>query len=406
MIVFGAIVALWSMYLLMDCSFKTNQVKYSELVGKTIGKGWAKFFEIVIIIYSFGSIVCYQITISTFFPTILVNFGVDPEFANKALVRDAQIILFSIMIFPLALVRNLYGLRYATMLGVVAVFYIVIVVVLETAPYHHLFWDPDNIKMAEFSLDTLTAFAVTAFAYTCHTNIFPIRKELSRAAEHRMQKIFNRAVAFETILYLTVAFAGFWSLGNTTPDLIIQRPPLAGSRDILMTIGRVAITLNLVIALPININPCRMQILTMMGKDEPFNKSLHLGITAILLFGSAGLAIIFPDIISAFSILGGSCSVMLSMTFPGILYLKLSKDKWTHPRNLLFGTMTFLLSLAGFAATAITLLQKFGVLKAREQSKDKQALLFFLLVTCCCVVPSPFFSCFEACNFHPRLYCS
>ena len=54
-----------------------------------------------------------------------------------------------------------------------------------------------------------------------------------------------------------------------------------------------------------------------MGRKEKPNNFEHGFVTAIILFGTASIGCIYPEIISAFSILGGTCSVMLVMTFPG-----------------------------------------------------------------------------------------
>ena len=41
--------------------------------------------------------------------------------------------------------------------------------------------------------------------------------------------------------------------------------------------------------------------------------------------GSAGIAILFPDVISAFSFVGGTGGVLTSVTFPMAIYVKQSK---------------------------------------------------------------------------------
>jgi len=59
-------------------------------------------------------------------------------------------------------------------------------------------------------------------------------------------------------LYLVVGIAGYWSLGNNTPDLVIKRTPIPGSNDIMMTIAKVGFTINLSFCLPLNISPERL----------------------------------------------------------------------------------------------------------------------------------------------------
>ena len=89
---------------------------------------------------------------------------------------------------------------------------------------------------------------------------------------------------------------GYLSLLNETPNIILDRIPLPGSSDIAISIARIAIVLNLSVSVPININPGRT----------------HL---------SMFVSLVFPDILAAFSFLGGACSVVIGITFPGFCLL-------------------------------------------------------------------------------------
>ena len=62
------------------------------------------------------------------------------------------------------------------------------------------------------------------------------------------------------LLYLTIAVAGYLSFLDTTPELIISRPALSGSKDIFMIIGRLAMTFNLITCLPLSYHPMRREI--------------------------------------------------------------------------------------------------------------------------------------------------
>ena len=119
-------------------------------------------------------------------------------------------------------------------------------------------------------------------------------------------------------MYLSMAVIGYLSMMARPVGLITDRvpPPSFGNADIFMPIGRIAMTVNLLIALPVNLNPCRSQILMLMKKHEEYNQARHVIITGILLFGSAGLAILYPDINSVFGIIGGTSSTMIGITFP------------------------------------------------------------------------------------------
>jgi len=210
-----------------------------------------------------------------------------------------------------------------------------------------------------FGRAIVSSFAITTFAYTCHTNIFPIRVELVRPLELRMRKIFNRAVGLEWIMYMCMGIFGYLSMMDNPQELITERkaPSEFGSLDLAMLIGTMAMTLNLVIALPVNINPCRIQILNVMKIDPygEFNKTRHIAITGICLFSSAALALVYPQVAAAFGILGGTCSTLLGITFPIAIYLHLSKDPMSHPLNIIMLIVAVVFTCAGFSGAVIVL---------------------------------------------------
>lgn len=124
----------------------------------------------------------------------------------------------------------------------------------------------------------------------------------------------------EVALYAILAISGYFSIykDNNPEDLILQK-----SNSIAMVIGRIAMILFLFIAIPININPGRTQVVNVLkGNSDPdteetFNKKNHVIITAIFLFGPCVIGIFFPKINSVFSFLGGACSTLFGITFPG-----------------------------------------------------------------------------------------
>ena len=113
---------------------------------------------------------------------------------------------------------------------------------------------------------------------------------------------------------------GYLSLLNETPNIILDRIPLPGSSDIAISIARIAIVLNLSVSVPININPGRTHLFILLKTDGK-SKVVHYFATFLFLFGSMFVSLVFPDILAAFSFLGGACSVVIGITFPGFCLL-------------------------------------------------------------------------------------
>ena len=112
---------------------------------------------------------------------------------------------------------------------------------------------------------------------------------------------------------------GYLSFLELTPKLINLRPKLDPlDADILMTIGDLFISVTIaILATPVRLGPCREQILVLLDKtDKAHDPKWHYGITALIIFSAAFLAILFPDVYVYFSFIGGSFAVLISITFP------------------------------------------------------------------------------------------
>ena len=170
------------------------------------------------------------------------------------------------------------------------------------------------------------------------------------------------------LLYIVIAVAGYLSFLDKTPELVIQRPPLDGTKDILMIIGRLAMTFNLITCLPLNIHPVRRELFTKifrMTREPSFLEwfIVTLAILCVIIL----ISILFPNIIQIFGVLGGTCSVGLVIFFPGkytisemyyifqgLTYVMLA-ESWTW-KAIAMLISTMVLSSLGLVATILSLL--------------------------------------------------
>ena len=70
----------------------------------------------------------------------------------------------------------------------------------------------------------------------------------------------------------------------------------------------------------------------------------------------------FPDVINAFSMLGGFCAVPIVIYYPGMSYIKIFPGPWYKPKKLAILIMTIGLSILGFIAAFISLFDMVGLI--------------------------------------------
>jgi len=375
-LIVAALTALWSMYLLSKCSFRTSCYRYSDAVLQLLGERWNLVLQIVLIIYVFGALVSYLITLNQFIAGLVQTFGfvsfnwsnpTDPHYNMTYIVIGA----LAILAFPLASVKNLSGLRHLTIFSVIAITYIIVTIVWQ-APvfYAGLYEKPlEHLKWVNIGLGTISGWANCAFAFACHVNVFPVVAELQHPMEKRTNKIFNRCISVETIMYLCIGIGGYMSTLDQTPNIFTSRvlPPnvYVGPNDIFMTIGKIAMTLNLFFVIPVNLNPCRLQLITLFSLEDFKRKNaLHYGLTLMILLAAAGTAMVIPNISVVFDVLGGFFATMLSYTFPAMIYLKCTNMRQGHYKRWIVYLIAAGTTIAGFASGFLGLFKAFKLIDA------------------------------------------
>jgi amino acid permease len=218
------------------------------------------------IIYVFGTLIGYQVLLGTLFPSICESLNID---------GDPYIIKIIFMcvacggvMIPLGLFRDLSALRFISLLSAFTLTYITILVVVEFG-----FFAQDNdwseVIYAKIDTNIFSAFSLSLFSFTCHTNVSQIQGEMINSNVRRMSKASRRGMIFLVFPYFLLAFFGYMSTLGDTPSIFIMRNAsgIIGN-DWLMVIGRILMSITLIFAVPINLPPCRACIQKTIFKIE------------------------------------------------------------------------------------------------------------------------------------------
>ena len=124
------------------------------------------------------------------------------------------------------------------MLGIAGIIFTTSVVGFESPTYHNYYiHNPEQkINLAHFSIANFDVFSISFFAFA-NFGILSVKESLKNSTIKRMNIMIDQSVLVEMIIYMTLGAAGYWGLCSNTPDIIILRPKIPGSNDILMTIA-------------------------------------------------------------------------------------------------------------------------------------------------------------------------
>ena len=123
---------------------------------------------------------------------------------------------------------------------------------------------------------------------------------------------------------LCFAVIGYICFLKGTPKIILERPPY-DSQDIAINIAKILFSVILLFGVAIRANPAKKELHLLFNK--PFNRFWNEIFTFVAIFGTSGLAIIFPDIYSGMTIIGGIGATAVSYVFPGIMYISFDYNK-------------------------------------------------------------------------------
>ena len=180
---------------------------------------------------------------------------------------------------------------------------------------------------------TMQVLTIFIFAFTCQQNIFSICDELKNPTMVRVGKVIGTSIGSAWVVYIIVAVAGFVTYGDMVQSDILNNYPASK----VAAVARVAITLLVIFSYPLQLNPARKCILSLIqatscggylpvpqpaGKRETGNVH-HYAITIIFLLLSLIIALSVTDLGIVLALVGATGSTMISYILPGAIYYKL-----------------------------------------------------------------------------------
>ena len=367
----GAMAAYWTLTNLVKSARKYKCEDYSPSVKAIIGKCPAVFLDIVIVIYLFGVFIQYQVIIYSLLGRTYYELFEDKEkYKNfdqyEADVWDLAKLKYPIMIIttalasPLCLLKDISKMRFASMFGILALIYCIIVVLIQTPwfykdyldnykeddPSTHANWY-DISKGFGPELNFFTAVGTVFFTYCSHPGVLPVYKSLKNNTEERMNKAIFRSICLDIILYIIVAISGFMTAPLKPQSLIIFRESVF-ENDIFMTIAKVALALDLFLSLPANYASYRCSFFMLFFNTDKIDNCRNFLLTIPTLLISTVIGALYKDISSYISFFGGFGGSIMCYLIPGIMMIKSNDENIASCKNIMRIIGITFLTLMGF----------------------------------------------------------
>lgn len=191
---------------------------------------------------------------------------------------------------------------------------------------------------------TMQVLTIFIFAFTCQQNIFSICDELKEPTMKRVGKVIGTAIGSAWVVYIIVAAAGFVTYGDLVQSDILNNYPASKAA----AVARVAITLLVIFSYPLQLNPARKCVLSLIqsttcGGYLPTPEGgrqtgmvHHYAITIGFLLLSLVIALAVTDLGVVLALVGATGSTMISYILPGACYYKLHPE-WGWRKKVSIG---------------------------------------------------------------------
>ena len=368
-----AILVWWSLLLLSKACEKNQIYNYSKLLKQLYGKPISIIYDIIVILYSFGVLILYNVIIQTTLGEAVFGlhyydkYDTADKFIKESFWSEWYIkylvpyLSTIIIVYPMCLIKDVSKLRIISLIGVVNILFLIFIVLFQSKDYitkenlenYVNYYDVRKGFQGKF--DAINFISTIFFASCFHIGCVPVINTLKNNVRRRIYKAIRRTILMDLVLYLAMAVVGYLSCPENTPSLIIQRetkPP--GEPDILMSIGKLGLVFTFFTKLPNTYSSLRITLFDkLFGTTEITNKKNYI-VTFVVMMVCVTVSILYSNISNYIKIMGGIFSTLVGFLFPSLLIVRANSRPRYHWKNILTVTIFSFLTLIGFIASGLT----------------------------------------------------
>lgn len=350
-------------------------------------------FDTAIAVQCFGCAISYLVLVGDLMPTIVPRI----PYIGEEHYRTFWILASTVICVPLSFMKNLSSLKYTSVLGLVAIFYMALLVIT-----HFLVGDIPKSSKGEIRLfpanisDVFSTFSIAVFAFTGHQNMFSIINEAKDKSMKAITKLINLAIIVSAGLFIIVGLTGYLTFGDKVNGNVILLYP----NSITTSLGRFCIVFMVIFSFPLMLHPARISVnnifytfstnvkkaiykqndiddeqaplleeshdevhetgsihedLSMKATLVPFSHTAFLVMTTLLLLLGYTLAITIKSFAFVLAVIGATGSTAISFILPGLFGYKLIGTDEYQPTKTEYVLKTCSLALVGWGFGVMTL---------------------------------------------------
>ena len=383
-ILLGGLLAYWCLVMMIKAGKNIKEKNYSKVVKTILGKKVGVYMDANIALYLFGVLISFMVIMYQVVGSVVFDIGIaigkigadeyedfsayhEDYWSKQYYLKFPIMFGITILVIPLCLLKDISKMRIPSLIGVMALIYSILVIIVESFFYLINENLPSGEPMNWYDIrpafswdDGLPIFggiSTVFYLYSCHAGAFPVYKALRNNTTRRIKKVFRRSILLDICIYFTVAAASFITSPFKPPELILYRKNLSGfDPDYFILIAKFGIIFNLFFSTPANYAGLRLSVFELVWGNTNITKTKNLVVTIVILSVVTLIGALYDKILAYIELLGGFCSTVYCILIPGLIYAKndnIKKSKFK--KYLIIGTVYFLL-IFGYTSGIFTIL--------------------------------------------------
>ena len=154
------------------------------------------------------------------------------------------------------------------MYGSLALFYTVLMSIVETPFYLMKNFSYEKVKLFDLNINVFKFICLYFFSYSTHNAILNVINEIREPTEKKAMKIIKYSYIIEVMTYVLVLFSGYFSTLDQTKEIFVDRD----DQSIFLLIGKVLYTISLTCHIALYVYISKPSVEMLINKNVQFTE--------------------------------------------------------------------------------------------------------------------------------------
>lgn len=348
LLVIVTLVSIFGLWLLARAADISGQCTYEDCIKHLINKPAGYGVALCMIQFSIGGGSSYIVTFGNILSVVFDDDSI-PHFLRTTVGNRLVVAgLFLVLILPLCLPRNIDSLRHTSAIGVAAITFFTICVVVDSSMYlHRNGWRDDMIAFNSGN-SVISSLGTLIYACMVHMNAFEVYHDMKRPTPRCVVRNSTLALCVCGLLYALCGFFGYARFGvDMESSILLMYQPRV---DKVFWAAYIGVVVKLCVAFALHQLPMRNGIYHFLNWNV-YNMSWirNALLNAFMATLVMVMGLFIPNIAIIFDLVGSMSGGFLTFVYPALAIMY--TGGWTLKKVGYFEYLTtYFLLFAGVAA--------------------------------------------------------